>query len=443
MSESETKPKHMSLKRVVGLPGAVTLGLGSMVGTGVYVSLGLAAEHAGLWTAWAVLLAGGLAMCNGLSAAQLAAAHPVAGGTYEYGRVYLSPFIGLLAGVLFLIAKSASAATAAIAFANNLGPLLLEYGGVHLADGSERYAAVGLVVVLMVLTLAGLKKSNRVNGALVLAIIGTLVMFALAGIYAIVSGHGVEPEIVEQEMVNEWGGMDGLLLATALIFVAYTGYGRIATMGEEIKEPRKNIPVAVMLTVGVTAIIYLTITVVALRLVSVDVFYEASTQGRSLEEIARLMDKGWLVTVIGLGALLATVSVLLNLILGLSRVALAMARRGHLPSRLAWLDKKQQTPIYAVVFIAVVVGLLAGFATIKTAWSLSALTVLVYYGLTNMAALRLPRKNRLYPRFISVLGLLGCFVLSVFIEPVYWMVFGGVLAVTAVWYGVTKKDRAG
>ena len=157
------------LKRVIGLPGAVMLGLGSIIGTGVFVSLGIGAGIAGPMVLPAIALAGLVALCNGLSSAQLAANHPVSGGTYEYGHRWLNPSLGFVAGWMFLCAKSASAATAALGFA------------LHLAPDHSLPIALATVGAVTALTLTGMQRSNTVNTLIVAAVLLTLFIFPREG----------------------------------------------------------------------------------------------------------------------------------------------------------------------------------------------------------------------------------------------------------------------
>ena len=169
--------KTTELARAIGLPGAVMLGLGSILGTGVFVSLGIGAGIAGNMVLPALFLAGVVAVCNGMSSAQLAAAHPVSGGSYEYGYQFVSPAVGFTAGWMFLCAKSASAATAALGLAgyvlNAVGPL---------GDGLSVPVAVGATLLLTGVTLTGVQRSSRVNAAIVCSTLGALGFFVASGL---------------------------------------------------------------------------------------------------------------------------------------------------------------------------------------------------------------------------------------------------------------------
>ena len=267
------------LARVVGLPGAILLGLGSIVGTGAFVSIGIAAGVAGPSVVLAIALAACLATCNGLSSAQLAADHPVSGGTYEYGYRYLTPTLGFMAGWTFLCAKSASAATAALGLA---GYALDSFGVTTPA------ARIGLAVLavgcITALVIGGMTRSNRVNGAIV-----TFTLLALAAF--VVLGAPTALERSESTLSGMFSGVRdirALLEASALMFVAYTGYGRIATLGEEVREPRRTIPLAIIVTLVISALLYISVSLVAVGAVGADVLAElTAATAAPLEEVAR------------------------------------------------------------------------------------------------------------------------------------------------------------
>ncbi len=425
-----------ALVRQVGVFGAVMMGLGSIVGTGVFVSLGLGAEAAGPGVILALLLAGGLAACNGLSSAQLAAAHPVSGGTYEYGYRYLHPALGFTAGWMFLAAKSASAATAALGFAGYL---------VHLQPGwRDTFASLDVVValvavaVLTILVLTGLRRSSAANSVIVSVTLVALVAFVIAGAGNLGYGGGYDALAADTGFTTA-----GLLEATALVFVAYTGYGRIATLGEEIADPRRNIPRAIITTLIVTVVLYVAVASVALATVGGVRFAELTvTAFAPLEMIAREMPGGGtLAILVFFGAITAMLGVLLNLILGLSRVALAMGRRGDLPKVFGRVNAAGTAPTAAVILVGLVIAALVCFGSVKAAWSFSAFTVLIYYGLTNAAALRLPPADRLYPRAFAWLGLFGCLGLAWWVEWRYVVAGVALIAAGLLWHTIALRMK--
>ena len=404
------------LTRVLRTPGALLLGLGSMVGTGVFVSIGLGAALLGSGLLWAIIVAGLLAACNGLSSAQLAASHPVSGGTYEYGYRYLTPALGFAAGWTFLIAKSASAATAALGASSYLVTAL------SLSESLRIPIALAVALLLTAVVLTGLRRSNRMNLFLVVITIGALLVFALP---PIVTGSLPELDITSLRFRFT---VPALFEATALMFVAYTGYGRVATLGEEVVNPRRTVPRAVIVTIGVVGLLYLLVALAAVGSAGAESLAGATLSGEGpLDVVARLTGREGIIPILTVGAVAAMLGVLLNLILGLSRVLLAMGRRGDMPNLFAGVNRAGTTPVAAVIAVGLFVTGLTLIGDVMATWSLSAFTVLIYYGLTNLAALRLGPADRLYPRIISVVGLIGCVLLAWWVDPAIWLTGLGLL----------------
>lgn len=429
-----------ALKRAVGVPGAVFMGLGSILGTGIFVSFGLAAEATGDLVVLAVALAAVVATFNGLSSAQLAASHPVSGGTYEYGYRYLNPHLGFLAGWMFLSAKSASAATAALGLAGYLLGLLG-------ADGADpltlTLVAAAAVVALTALVAGGISRSNKANVAIVSLTLVGLGVFVVVGA-ALLLGDGAPLAPAGAVDLGAAGarGPAGLLEATALMFVAYTGYGRVATLGEEVRDPARSIPRAIVLTLFVTMALYVAVVAVAVAVVGPAVLGEATRSGAApLEVAAAALGVPVVATLIAVAAVTAMAGVLLNLLLGLSRVFLAMGRRRDMPRQLAAVTP-EGSPRAAVVVTGVIILALALTGSVRTTWSFSAFTVLVYYAITNLAALRLPPEHRRFPRLVSWLGLASCLGLAFFVEPSIWAVGLGLIAAGLVWHRVARHLAA-
>src|SRR5690606_34457223 len=366
---------------VVGLWGAVWMGLGSILGTGVFVSLGIATGIIGAGVVLAVALAAMVATFNGLSSAQLAAAHPVSGGTYAYGHRFVHPVAGFTAGWMFLVAKSASAASAALGCAGYLLHTLGMGGDVAARVG----VALALALALTVLVAGGLRRSSGAN-----VVIVSLTLLSLAGF--VVSGWMmVEPQrIAERVGPTAWAGAPGLpsslFQATALLFVAYTGYGRIATLGEEVREPSRTIPQAIITTLAVSMVLYVAVAATAVAAAGPERFAASTHEAAApLEVIARGFRHPGMAWWVAIGAITAMAGVLLNLLLGLSRVLLAMARRGEMPVWLGRIDARTHGPTRAVWTMGGVTAELVQLGDLRATGSLCALPVLVSDMLTNHA----------------------------------------------------------
>jgi basic amino acid/polyamine antiporter, APA family len=434
-SPDESHDRTM-LRRDVGVFGATMMGMGSIVGTGVFVSIGIAAGLAGPAVILATVLAAMLAMCNALSSAQLAATYPISGGTYEYGYRLLSAPIGFTAGWMFLCAKSASAATAALGFAGYL------LHGLNLTGQASLVPiAVGAVILLTIIVLAGIRRANWTNLLIVSVTLASLTVFILIGVPTVIA-RGPE-NLVPFFNVGDgstWDAMRGLLYATALMFVAYTGYGRIATLGEEVRTPHLTIPRAIVATLVLSATLYVAVSVVAVSALGSRRLSEATTsEAAPLEVAARELIWPHVHWIVAIGAMTAMLGVLLNLILGLSRVVLAMGRRGDLPASVATISTQRSTPIVAVVIVSALITALALIGNVKTTWSFSAFTVLTYYAITNLAALRLDVQHRLYPRGFAWGGLFGCAFLAFWVQWQIWLAGLGLIVIGLFWHAVARR----
>jgi basic amino acid/polyamine antiporter, APA family len=422
-----------ALKREVRLTGAILLGLGSMVGTGVFVSIGIAAGVAGPSLLAATVLAALVAAANGLSSAQLAAVHPVSGGTYEYGYLWLSPAFGFAAGWMFLLAKSASAATAALGF----GGYLLDLLG---AGGAAGRVALGVLVTVAITAFVsgGIRRSNLGNAIIVSATLAGLVALVVLSVPAVV------PERLDNfsPFFPEAEGVGALLHGAALMFVAFTGYGRIATMAEEVREPRRTIPPAIILTMAVVSLLYLGVGFAGVGVLGADGFGEAAERTAApLESVAAALGTPGLPQIIALAAITAMAGVLLNLVLGLSRVLLAMARRGDAPVFLRRVDESRGSPVASVWACGLGIAAIVLIGDVRTTWSFSAFTVLLYYSITNLAALRLPAEARLFPRWIPAAGLVACLGLAFFVETGVWLTGLALLGIGLAGHMIQRRRR--
>jgi len=427
------QPKQ--LKRELGVFGATMMGLGSIVGTGIFVSVGLAAGVAGPAVILAIAFAAFVATCNGLNSAQLAANHPVSGGTYEYGYRYLNSRLGFTAGWTFLLAKSASAATAGLGFAGYLLDALgLEPGGLLVP------LALAAVIGFTLLVLTGIRRSNQVNIIIVSVTLGTLLLFAVGGLSSI-DGANFQPFFVSGEE-GEGSTLPLLLQATALMFVAYTGYGRIATLGEEVRQPRRTIPRAIITTLITTMILYVAVAFVGVGIIGAPSLADAARETAApLEIAAQQTGVPLLPQIIAVGAVTAMLGVLLNLILGLSRVLLAMGRRRDVPAFLGELNAAGTTPTAAVIVMGLIIAGLVLIGDVRVTWSFSAFTVLIYYAITNLAALQLKPAERLFPPIIAWMGLAACLFLAFWVEPPFWLAGLALIGVGLVWHEIALRLR--
>jgi APA family basic amino acid/polyamine antiporter len=350
----------------------------------------------------------------------------VSGGTYEYGYRYLTPALGFTAGWMFLCAKTASAATAALGFA---GYALRLAGDSMPAMPWLAFGAVGLFTLLV---LAGLKRSSAMNIAIVSATLFALGALIVLGLPRALGNAATFSPFLP---APDGPALQGFFYATALMFVAYTGYARIATLGEEVHEPRTTIPRAIVVTLAISAVLYIAVAVVGIGVLGAEGFGGAvAEQSTPLEAAARAIGTPMLPALVAIGAVTAMLGVLLNLIIGLSRVVLAMGRQGDAPPLFARITGDGRAPAAAVILVGIAVGGLALIGSIETTWAFSAFTVLIYYGITNLAALRLPPEDRLYPRWIAVAGLAACLFLAFWVPVSIWLTGLGLILAGLGWH---------
>lgn len=418
------------LSRSIKTHGAILMGLGSILGTGLFVSIAIATQIAGNGIIISIVLAGVLAAFNGLSSAQLAAAYPVSGGTYEYGNRVLGSYWGFTAGWMFLIAKSASAATAALGCAGYLFYLFGIEHSAWLFIGT----ALLILFVMTALVSGGIQRSNRANIMIVSLTIFGLMALVLAAAWQ--NGLPVQPITNSLTDVS----FASILYGAALMFVAYTGYGRIATLGEEVFEPRKTIPKAIILAMGLIIIIYLAVSLTAIDVMGAMGFGQtAEGEAAPLMVVAQHLPVPGLGILISVAAVTAMLGVLLNLLLGLSRVMLGMSRRSDLPRVLSKINHTTKSPARSVWMTGLIIGALVLTGDIRFTWAFSAFTVLIYYAITNLSAFLMEEDKRLYPRWIPACGLLGCLFLAFWIEPDIWLTGVLLLGIGLIWHFTARK----
>ncbi|NUL48630.1 amino acid permease [Cellulosimicrobium funkei] len=411
---------HAGLQRRLGLPGAVVIGIGSMVGAGVFTALGLAAERAGTLLLLALALAGVVAWINATSTAQLAAVHPASGGAYTFGRRQLGEWAGFLAGWGFVTGKSASIAAMAYTFALYVVPAASSSG----TDWTARWVAVAAVVLLTGVNLLGITRTVQATVAIVVPVVLILTVVIVAGFLSPGPDAGRAGPAVGSPGVDL--GLWGVLQAAGLLFFAFAGYARIATLGEEVRSPRRTIPRAVFGALAFTLVLYVLLATALQRILGVDGLATSAAPVR--DAVAVLFGADWIWLAV-LGAALASLGSMLNLVAGLSRTGLAMAREGDLPRALATVSARTSVPWVAQVAAAAVVVLLVLLTDVLTVVGFSSFGVLVYYAVANLAAFTLTERVVRAPRWLNLTGALLCLVLASTLPWVSVLVMLGVFAV--------------
>ncbi|MFD8464868.1 APC family permease [Streptomyces cyaneofuscatus] len=404
------------LQRRLGVPDAVMIGLGSMIGAGIFAALAPAARAAGSGLLIGLALAAVVAYCNATSSARLAVLYPESGGTYVYGRERLGDFWGYLAGWAFVVGKTASCAAMALTV------------GTYLWPGQAHAVAVAAVIVLTGVDYTGVQKSALLTRAIVVTVLAVLSAVVVASL----TSRTADTARLE---IGSDATAGGVLEAAGLLFFAFAGYARIATLGEEVRDPARTIPRAIPIALGITLVVYATVAVGVLSVLGPSGLAAA---GAPLTDAARAAGADWLVPVVRIGAAGAALGSLLALILGVSRTTLAMARDRHLPHALAAVHPKFKVPHRAELLVGAVVAVAAATGDVRGAIGFSSFGVLAYYAIANASAWTLTPAEGRPARIIPALGLAGCLVLA-FALPLSSVVAGtAVLVVGAAAYGTRR-----
>jgi APA family basic amino acid/polyamine antiporter len=416
VNDGQPAPPGPTLARRLGTADAVVIGLGSMIGAGVFAAFGPAARAAGAGLLVGLLIAAVIAYCNATASAQLAAAYPTSGGTYVYGRERLGPWWGFAAGWGFVVGKTASCAAMALTVAAYAVPG---------SDWGGRLTAVAAVLALTALNYRGITRTAALTRILVAVSLAALAIVVVGIVAGLLSGSAGP----SGETFDRWGGVYGVLQASGLLFFAFAGYARIATLGEEVRDPRRTIPRAIPIALFIAVAVYLIVGVAALLGTGPERLAAAAAP---LAEAVRAAGADALVPVVRIGAAVASLGALLALIAGVSRTGLAMARNRDLPGWLAAVHPRYRVPHHAEVALAVVVSALVLVTDVRGVIGFSSFGVLVYYAIANAAAYTQPAHQRRWPRGFQILGLIGCLTLVVTL-PLPSVVAG--LAVFAVGLG--------
>lgn len=380
------------LSRRLGVGDAVVIGLGAMIGAGVFAAFGPAAQAAGSGLLIGLGIAAVVAFGNATSTAQLAAVHPTSGGVYAYGRAELGPWWGFLAGWGFVIGKTASCAAMALTFAAYVAP-----------HGWERPLAALAAVALGAVNLFGITRTAQVARILVTIVLVILALVAVAGFSAAPSAGGWSAGPLA-------AGPLGILQAGGILFFAFAGYARIATLGEEVRDPERTIPRAIVLAFSGALLVYALIGVVALGVLGPDALAASSAP---LVDVVRAAGWDAAAPAVRIGAAAASLGALLALIAGVGRTSFAMAREGDLPRILATVDARWRVPRNAEIAVIAVVVVIVALGDVRGAIGFSSFGVLLYYLVANIAAFRQKGDARRYPRVLQIVGAAGCVALVV------------------------------
>jgi APA family basic amino acid/polyamine antiporter len=402
------------LKREIGLFGATALGIGAIVGSGIFIVTGIVAGIAGPAMIVSVLIAGIIALFSALSVAESSAYLPEEGGTYAYAQKLISPFAGFIAGWIWVFSNIFVGAAVSLGFAHYFAGLFPAV--------PVKIIAVIICLIFIIINYIGLKESTLLNNTLVTLKVLILLFFV---------GLGLRFFHLEHFTPLAPSGITGILSGAALIFFAYTGFARVTIMAEEVREPEKTIPRSIYLALGISTVIYIIVSFVAVGIAGAPAL---ANSGSPLADAIRVTGSPAAVLLISLGAMIATASVLLTTIMGISRIVFAMARNNDLPAFLSKISPRFSTPHYAIGITGLLMVTAILIADLSLVVAVSTFAMLIFYFIANVAALKLPPKARHYPSIIPVIGAITCAGLAAFLGIDAWIIGIIGLVIGIAWF---------
>jgi basic amino acid/polyamine antiporter, APA family len=385
------------LKRELTLYDATAIDIGAIIGAGIFVVIGVAASVAGAGVIISMLIAGIIAYLTALSYAELSKKIPKEGGEYEFAYKVISHEAGFIDGLLWSASTIVSGAVVSLGFASYF---VILFPGLPV-----KLIALAAISLMVIVNILGLKKSSFINMALVVAKLGILIFFILFTINQV--------DRANFSNLTPFGWV-GVIQGAGIIFFAFAGFGRVATVAEEVKDPTRTIPQAILLALTVCTVIYFLVGFTAIGMLG---SYTLSKSTAPIAEAISLAGSRYAVILVAIGALAATSSVLLTEIMGISRIVFSMSRNNQLPKLLSKLHSNFGTPYFAIIAAGILMGILALFVNFKQIIELSSFGLLSYYAITNLSALFMKREetgimNNL-SRLRALIGLVACVALMI------------------------------
>ena len=416
----------MELKRTLNLIDATAIGIGAIIGAGIFVVLGIAVGYAGPAVVISMVVAGIVALFSALSFAELGSAIPKQGGTYEFAYQLISPSVAFLSGCLWLFGQTVAGAAVSLGLASYFVAIFPFF--------PLKVVAVSAALLLTALNLIGTKHSAMINNILVLTKIVILCLFIAFGVFQ------VNPTNYSQFAPN---GFAGILQGAGFIFFAYLGFGRIAALGGEVKNPKKNLPLAILVALATSVVLYVMTGLVATGLQDYRIL---AVSGSPLADAVKVTGNFTLIAAISFGALVATASVLLTNLIGLSRVSFAMANNGQLPKSMSKIHARFGTPFISILVMGVLMTVLAFVSDLRQTAAITSISILSTHIILHFSVVKLRKrtpdlktfKAPLYP-LIPALGIVSCIILMFSLPMEAWIVWVGFVTAVSVYYLLRKR----
>jgi len=414
------------LKRSLSLFDATALAIGAIIGAGIFVISGVASGLAGPAVILSIIIAGIVSSLTAFSYAKLSSRFAEEGSIYVYAKKTISPFSGFMTGWLWVFENIVAGATVSIGLASYLVSLFPQFSLVPVA--------MSAALILTLVNLIGIKQSSIFNAILVLLKISVLILFVIIGFFHL------NFSFYQPFMPN---GIIGVLNGAALIFFAYIGFGRPATAAEEIENPKKTVPHSIILSLVLSTIVYILVGIVSVGLIP---YQKLASSGSPIADAVEYGIKiYWLKLLVSFAAIIATLSVLLTTLIGVSRVSFAMARDKALPKFLNKIHRKFGTPYIAIIITGIITAILPIFGSLKQMASVTNFGSLFVYAMVNFSAIMLLKKEikskvkNLFYIVISFLGLISCITLLFFLNFESWLIGISWITIGVIYFIFNKK----
>jgi amino acid transporter len=439
-AETGADSEKSELARTIGLFQLSMFGVGATIGTGIFIVLGSAVPIAGPAVIWSFVIAGTVAGLTAVCYAELASAVPVSGSSYSYAYATLGELPAIGVAACLLLEYGVSAAAVAVGWSQYLNELFDNLFGFQIPDalsqapeqgGIFNLPAVILIVLCTLLLIRGASESAKINAAMVLIKIGVLVMFILLGIQG-----------WDSDNLADFApfGFNGVTAAAGIIFFSYIGLDAVSTAGEEVKNPRRNMPFAILIALVTVTSLYILVTIVAVAAQPADEFED---QEAGLAQILEnVTGQSWPGTVFAAGAVISIFSVTLVVLYGQTRILFAMARDGMLPEIFHRVNPRTLTPTHNTVIVATVIALLAGLIPINFLAEMTSIGTLVAFLVVSIGVIVLRYTHPELPRgfkvplgpVVPLLSVAGCIWIIQDLRAVTIWVFLIWVAVAVAWY---------
>ncbi|GAA2329714.1 amino acid permease [Streptomyces kunmingensis] len=440
LAESGADLEGHGLKRTMGLFQLVCFGVGAIVGTGIFVGLSDTVAEAGPAVVISFVLAGITCIFTAFSFAELGGAIPVSGSSYSFAYATLGERVAFLVGWCLLLEYGVSVSAVAVGWSQYLNELLNSLIGWQLPEALSAGPGDGgivnlpaVIVILMAATLLvrGIRESARATAAMAILKIGILIAFCAIGFSAFEAGH-LTPFMS--------AGIGGLTSGASLAFFSYIGFDAITTAGEEVKNPRRNIPIAILICIGVVTLLYCAVAVAAIGALGADAVGDKPA-ALSLV-VNQVTDSTVGGGIIAFGAVVAIASVVLAVMYGQTRILLSMSRDGLIPRVFERVSPKTSTPVANTWIVALVFAVPAAFSSLDAVVNLTTIGTLATMAAVNVAVVALRRSHAGLPRSFRVplyplspaLGVAMCLYLIWGTGWTTWVQFVVFLAVGALVY---------